>query len=190
MNYFEFFTIDNKSGWECRKSKLQKNHPEIYSEILDFISQHKSLSEIPFVQQVYHFIFKESELPICLECKKTTQFLDIRRGYQKFCSKSCANKNKDKIDLTKKINLERYGALTPMQNPEIKKQIEEKNIKNFGNKNPFGSDIIKEKIGNINKERYGDEIPSKTEHCKNKYKKTCVEKYGVDSHWLNSDLNK
>ena len=33
-----------------------------------------------------------------------------------------------------------------MQNPEIRKKIEEKNITNFGVKNPFSSEEIKSKI--------------------------------------------
>lgn len=36
MNYKEFFTTDNKSGWKCVEHKLMLNYPELCKSILDF----------------------------------------------------------------------------------------------------------------------------------------------------------
>ena len=188
MDYFQFFTTDNKSGWKCRENKLKRNCPELYDEILMFTNQYESLQSLLFVQRVYHFIFKLTDIPTCPECDKTPPFFDIRRGYQKFCSIQCSNKNKEKQELTKQTNLKIYGAVTPMLNHEIKEEIEKKNTINFGNKNPFGSKTIQDKIRITNKRIYNNEVPSKTDQCKEKYKRTCNREYGHDSHWQNKEF--
>ena len=189
MDYFTFFTTDNKSGWKCRSDRLQRNEPEIFKQIQDFIITNPTLNQLSFVQQVYHFIFNLPEIPICPECKiKNPKFFDIKRGYQTFCSVTCSNRNENKQDKTKQTNIIKYGVTVAMQNPEIKEKIEEKNMENFGTKNPFSSELIKQKIKKTNKKKYGNEIASKSEHCKEKYKETCQEKYGVDSHWFDPEF--
>lgn len=155
MNYLEFFTTDNKSGWKCRSTKLNRNNPEIYNKIVEYIKSNDSLKDLLFVQQVYHFIYQLPEVPTCPECGNMTKFFDIKRGYQKFCSVKCSNKDENKIKTTKNTNIERYGVTNPLLNTEIKDKFESNNIKNFGHKNPFGSKKIQEKIQKTNELLYG-----------------------------------
>lgn len=155
MDYFLFFTTDNKSGWKCRKEKLARRHPNIYNEIISFISQYPHLSELSFVQQVYHFIYNLIETPICPECGNSVLFFDIRRGYQQFCSTKCANSNKIKIEQIKQTNTKKYNSTCPMQNKKIKEQIEKNNVKNFGFSNPFYSPTIQDNIHNKLEQKFG-----------------------------------
>jgi len=189
MNYYIFFTTDNKSGWKCRPDRLNNKHPEIYDKIISYIKKYPELTDLQFKQQIYHFINDLQFKPSCNECgSDKIKFLDIKRGYQQFCSIKCSNKNKDKQEKTKHTNLERFGVINPMLNPEIKKSIEKKNLKNFDNINPFGSEKIKEKIRKTNFEKYGNEVASKSKIVKENYKKTCLDKYGVETHWFNLEF--
>jgi hypothetical protein len=188
MNYFEFFTTNNKSGWKCRSSKLQRNNPEIFNSIMNFININNSLKDLPFVQQVYHFIFNLTSIPICSECNdKTPPFFDIRRGYQKFCSTTCSNRNKEKQEKVKQTNLNRYNSITPMLNPDIKKRIEEKNVINFGYKNPFFSKKIQKQAHDTLEKRTGFRTLFKSSEFRKKYNNKTSKKEELVCKKLNAE---
>lgn len=191
MDYLLFFTTNNDSGWKCRKDRLKNKHPEIYNEILLFLENNQDLIDLPFKQQIYHFIHNITEKQQCKECyTNNIKFFDISRGYQQFCSLKCSNKNKNKIKKTKQTNIEKYGVINPMLNPEIKEKIKEKNLKNFDSENPFGSKKIQDKIKKTNKDKYGVEVASKSDRVKEKYKETCIKKYNVETHWFDPEFKR
>jgi hypothetical protein len=91
MDYKNFFTTDNKSGWKTRESLLKKNEPKIYDELKIFIVKN-NLNELPFKQQVWHFINNDTEIKKCLGCGVNVEFRDtLLKGYRNFCSLPCAN---------------------------------------------------------------------------------------------------
>lgn len=128
----DYFITENKSGWKCVEQKLYNHNHELYINIQSFITLNQNLIDLPFKQKIWHFIHNQSQLIKCRECDKSVKFLDIRRGYQKFCSTSCSNKNKEKIDLTKSNNILKWGVPTPFQNPEIYGKYKENLIKEYG----------------------------------------------------------
>ena len=110
MNYKEFFTTDNKSGWKTKESTLKVNKPEIYSELLSFIKQH-DLLDLPFKQQIWHFINNEIDKKKCLNCGQPVEFRGtLVKGYHKFCSLPCANESGLLDELAKKRTLEKHGV--------------------------------------------------------------------------------
>ena len=130
MDYKEFFRTDNKSGWKCIESKLRNNFPDIHAKIAKHSKQY-GLTELKFVQQVWHFINDAHSIPLCKECGKETKFLRLEFGYQEFCCNKCSNKNLDKINTIKNVLIEKHGVDSSFKIPEVKKKIDEINIKNF-----------------------------------------------------------
>jgi hypothetical protein len=85
MNYKEFFTTDNKSGWKTREDRLKNNFPEIYEKIIDYCKLF-DLIELPFKEKVWHFINGSKELPKC-SCGKNVKFKgNLIEGYNLNCS--------------------------------------------------------------------------------------------------------
>lgn len=165
MNYKEFFTTDNKSGWKCVERKLNNNFPEIYKAVNGY-SKKNYLTELKFVQQVWHFINDIPNIPICGECENYARFLRLESGYQEFCCVKCSNKNLKKINVTKNILFEKHGVDSSFKIPEVKKRIEDINLKNFGFDNPFKNKEVQDKIRVTNLNKYGNENIFKTEYFK------------------------
>jgi len=91
MEHKEFFTTDNKSGWKTREGLLKLKEPKIYDELKIFINNNL-LSDLPFKQQVWHFVNNEPNNKKCPVCGDDVSFRDsITKGYHEFCSLSCAN---------------------------------------------------------------------------------------------------
>ena len=181
MDYKEFFTTDNKSGWKCVERKLNNNFPDIYKAVADYCNKNK-LTELKFVRQVWHFINDVPNIPICGECDNHAKFLRLESGYQEFCCVKCSNKNIKKINVTKGILFEKYGVDSSFKIPEVKKIIDEINIKNFGFDNPFNNKDVQNKIKENNLERYGFTTPTKSKEIQDKIKKTNLDRYGFESH--------
>ena len=97
-------------------------------------------------KQYYDKYFKKEFDGICLECKSESKFISISKGYQTFCSLSCAGRNSLrnkkfrntylKNDLTKinkkreETNLTRYGDICANKNPIIKEKEQRTFLKN------------------------------------------------------------
>ena len=181
-NYKEFFTTDNKSGWKCIPQKLQRNCPNIYNLIMDFIRVNPHLKELPFKQQCWHFINNDVELKKCKICGGEVRYRNINLGYQEHCGIKCINNDPDKYEKARQTNLQRYGNETTFKNAEIRQKGEDKIMERYGVKNVFQSEEIKNSIRKINMETCGVEFNSQKQDARNNYKNTCQEKWGVDSH--------
>lgn len=84
----------------------------------------------------YYDLFNDKG--ICEECANPTKFLDLTRGYQKFCSLKCSNNNNIRIQKFKESYL-----LNDID--EIKRKRKETNVKKYGNEIANRSQKIKEK---------------------------------------------
>lgn len=144
------------------------------------------------------------------DCGKQKRFNSIFKGYQRFCSSSCALKSESVQNKFKNTCLKKYGVQNPSQLEEIKEkkrntclknfgethhnktkagqeQRKRTNIKKYGVEHPFKNEEIKDKIKSTNLEKYDKEYYTQTDEYKKKYHKTCLEKYGVD-HTLKSKV--
>lgn len=159
-NYKEFFKTDNKSGKKYKKDWLSKFHPEIYNTINEFSIKHQ-LTNLPFQQQVWHFINEKPNQPECLNCFSIPTFK--KNNYNDFCSLSCANSNKELMQ----------------------QRVEETNMKKFGFKYFSQHESWIVKVKKTKKEKYGDENYNNYE----KHLKTKLEKYGSENY-NNKDKSK
>lgn len=86
MNYKEFFTTDNRSGWKTCEDKLKRNFPEIWKEIDDYINSHKELLVLNYKEKVYCFIHQIKTPPTCRHCPNITKIKgSISDGFNKTC---------------------------------------------------------------------------------------------------------
>ena len=135
-----------------------------------------NLSFIPgdSLKEKIWILFKNNGIrPFCIICGKPTQFISIRSGYRKTCSKECLNKSK---------------ALSPEQAKSNYLKSKEV-IKNKYGVDNFGSiPGISEKRKNTNLEKYGVDNPQKNKVIREKTKQTCILKYGYDNPFKSNDI--
>ena len=160
-------------------------------------------ADITFSEKIYWYINNIKTYPLCPECGRRLKLINARVGYQKYCSKKCANSNIEKKALSDKImkerwggygnassairekiiktNLERYGVEDTFQSKSIREQINKTILERYGGMGN-ASEVIKEKVVKTNLERYGVDNYAKTSECHNKMKQTNLKRYGVDSY--------
>lgn len=180
MDYKEFFTSDNKSGWKTREDRLKTNFPEVYNELISFINSNSVLENYSFKEKIWFLINNIKERPKCEECTNDLKFgKSILEGFPKYCSINCTNKNEKHISKSKNSKLEKYG------NYNNHEQYKKTCLKKHGVENIFEKvDYIKEKF--INK--YGVEKPLQVKEIKEKWEKTNIKNYGVKNNFLNGKI--
>lgn len=173
MNLFEYFTTDNISGKKCNDKWLRVNNSELYNEVINWCSDKENLKNIEFKRKVYHYINKLTEIPVCVNCGGSVNYIRIKDGYSKFCSGKCVkssdeyynkwlsswNKNNsDGKSIEKRINtaISKYGNLENYKKImaiNLKKSINEK----YGVGTIFESETFKKTRKEKLKEKYGSE---------------------------------
>ena len=169
----EYPKLEDLNPSSCTERSIRIHWPEFYEYIkysYNWCSK--------FTESLYCFYHKLERVPKC-ECGNPLKFINLMQGYQKFCSRKCADSsNKTKYKRTQTF-LKRYGKYNPMQIESVKEKIKKTNLKKYGTENVFASQVIKEKIRNTNKERYGVDYPMSNKDILNKSMNTIKEKYGV-----------
>ena len=122
-----------------RKDEDLLNAIEDYCRDLP-IENSKDLNE-----KAYWFLNELKEFPICQcnNCNNYVKFHGLRYGYAMTCCTSHAaivSWPKNRI-----TNRKRYGADTPVQNKEIRKQINQHNLETYGTENVVESEYFKQK---------------------------------------------
>jgi len=182
--------IKNNGEW------IKKSFSIEYNKILETT---KNIEDINFGQRLYHIINNIIEKPKCQQCKiNETSFINVKVGYNKFCSVICSNNNLIVKEKIKKTNLEKYGyEYAILDKEKIEKALLEKyginnisktqHVKNIlsniqQNRDKIKKKVIVEKHKQTCVEKYGVDSYSKTDEFKDKIKNACLEKYGVDSY--------
>lgn len=139
-------------------------------------------------KEYYDKYLKKENEGVCQECGKPTLFIDFAKGYRPFCSPKCSNSNKDKIDKTKQVFIDRYGVDSPFKYPEFKEKIKNTNLERYGVESPSQSEEVQEKTKRTNLERYGTEHAISSDVVRDKIKNTNIERYGVDNPWKSEEV--
>ena len=87
---FKYFTENNKSGWKMKEKNLKNDDMVLYENLINYNKLIKG--DVTFTELIYMYVYEILEKPKC-ECGNNVLFLDIKRGFQKFCSRSCSNKS-------------------------------------------------------------------------------------------------
>ena len=207
---FKYFTENNKSGWKMKEKNLKNDDMVLYENLINYNKLIKG--DVTFTELIYMYVYEILEKPKC-ECGNNVLFLDLKRGFQKFCSRSCSNKSiktkevlknslKNKYGVTnvnkletvkekrKSTNLKKYGVENVFENKDIQEKIKETNLEKYGVENIFNNKDIQEKIKETNLEKYGCEYPLGLEKIREKIKQTNIKKYGVENPINNINVRK
>ena len=181
----EILFIDNKFiSNRFRDDFFKKNHPLLYNKIHSEI-----INDYSFKEKVY-ILYHKINNPICDVCNKKTKLISFSKGFSKYCSKQCIQKDEVVKNKVRETNLKKFGFDNPNKNSDIIKKRNQTIKNKYGVDNIFQSEEIKDKIKNTNLKRYGVEHNSHSEMVVNKRKKTFMEKYGVDNPNKNSNIIK
>lgn len=159
----DFFLSDNKSGKKFKEDFLKKYYFKLYTDIFN---KYENFN-IPFKEKIYMYIHNMDTIPLCNTCGNILKYTNkYERGYGKFCSLDCTNKNKERKEKIKHNNFIKYGV-------ESHNQVES----------------VKQRKRNVFLEKYGVDNILKHKETWDKIKKTNLLKYGYENH-TKSDIYK
>lgn len=128
----------------------------------------------------YDRFYKKDGEGVCLRCGKDTGFEKLSLGYNRYCSRQCANSDIRTIEGRRKTVQERYGVDHVMRVEGIKKKCFATTKKNLGVEHPSQSPLVVERQKKTMALRYGAWF-TQTEEYRRKSRKTSQQRYGVDS---------
>ena len=165
-----------------RKNTILLNAIEDYCKELP-IGNSNDLNE-----KAYWFLHELQDYPICQcdGCDKKVKFRTLRKGYATACcTKHAAIVSRPFVAAT---NLERYGSTTPLQNKEIRDQINKHNIETYGMKHVVQSEYFKQKRIETCQKNFGVDYPMQSHKVMQKRIETCRKDYGVEYAVQNEDI--
>ena len=161
---------------------------------LHIYKYHKNIS----VKQYYDLYLKDKDEGICKQCGNETKFLSISKGYTTFCSRSCANNNKEKQQRAEQTTLKHFGVNHPAQSDVVLNKMAITtydrygvyNISQLSSVSQNKSDIMMDNWNKYHDEYinktistslsiYGCESPNQSPLVKKKQQDTCFKHYGV-----------
>lgn len=164
----------NNTEYYQKLYSIYMSHPKGYhmlikakknKDLLDWINNQTPLlqdTHYTIATKCYWIINRLTDFPICHECHKHFgQNITVdRRGYQKFCSRQCANKNE-----------------------ETKQHLVETCLKKYGVTNQAKALCVKQKYQQHMEEKYGKGITNawQAKEVQEKAKQTLLKKFGVDN---------
>ena len=164
--------VDGKVGKMVLK-KLLKEQPELEKYLKERYHDSDSVHE-----SINRILNNFEKKPRCKVCGKILEFnAAAPLGFRTYCSSKCQNSDPEKIALTDRIKLEKYGD-AKYNNAQKAKQT---CIEKYGVEYVTQTNEFKEKSKRSCFERYGVEYALQSEEIKNKGRQTCLEKYGVDN---------
>ena len=141
---------------------------------------------LEFTPNSSHQIYcKRAHYMICPICGKSY----LETNVEKFkrpptaCSKEC------KVKRIQQTSIDRYGILTPGNNPNARKKSKQTMRDKYGVDYAQQSKAIKQKSINTYLDRYGVDNPQKNKQIRHKTENTNIERYGSKTY-LNSEKGK
>lgn len=83
-------------------------------------------------QRIFNIIANKTNLTLCKECSNAVKFLDLTRGYSKFCSVRCSANSKETRRKFKETCFKIYGSFSPSESKEIKEKQIKTMIERYG----------------------------------------------------------
>jgi hypothetical protein len=190
MDYIDFFTTDNKSGWKTREDRLSKNFPDVYAKLMLFINNNQKLSELPFKTKIWHFMNGVTEIPKC-ECGSHVKLKgNLTQGYSNFCSYKCSAQSKSTKDKAKETSISKYGVDHPSRSKIVRDKYKETCIEKYGVDNVSNVKAIDDKRQKTIMDKYGVNTTLKLPDTKDKLRDYSIKNYGVDHLSKSSEIKR
>lgn len=175
---------------------------EYQSDTLKGIEIHSRLLHKLTSKEYYDKYLIGTEESKCYLCKAPTKYINISKGYHKYCSTKCSNNSLAVINKKKHTLKNNYGVDSPIKCQSIMDKIQNTCLKRYGVINPSKLKKIKlKKIKNC-QENYGVDNPSQCRSIHSKKLKTAYSKHeyilpsnkrimlqGYESHFLDYVFN-
>lgn len=165
----------------CKKRSIEIHYPEFYKYIIE------NYNCETWNENLYWFYKDLKEHPICPICGKPTKFINVKEGYQIYCSKKCSNSDTSKKELTKQTCKEKYGGIAPACSKEVQDKMKQTNLERFGVENAMQNEEVSNRSQQTREEMYGG-CGNASKESHEKYKSTILEKYGVDNSMKSKDI--
>ena len=167
--------IEELKPSQCREIVFKVNYPEFYEYLNEVYP-----SDLPFAEKLYWYYNGIEERPCCELCGKPTKFENSIKGYRRYCSRECLNKDPRKKEITRQVCQERYGGNAPICSDVVREKMKNTNLEKYGVENCQQNEEIKSKTINTIISRYGGQGNGSC-GLKKKFIDTCIERYGVDN---------
>lgn len=155
-------------------------------------------------EAVYRLKHNIEKCPICEICGNKLKYLVNAKFYESACSRECkrilsnskveqttykrygvrraaqSNTVKEKQKLT---NIQKYGAISPLCNKDIRIKVKNTLISHYGVDNIAKSEHWKKQVEKTSIEKYGTLYPNQAESVREKMKNTLISHYGVDNYY-------
>ncbi|MBT9137704.1 MAG: hypothetical protein DDT31_00242 [Syntrophomonadaceae bacterium] len=129
--------------------------------------------------------------PVCVVCGGITNFKNMKEGFRRTCSVTCASQDPHTKTSIKQTTTKRYGGHHTQNKEWMQKHVNSLKEtgafvkgqatfeKNFGVKNRFQLQVVKDKIATTNLARYGFENAMSNPEVAAKTLMTTVDRYGA-----------
>lgn len=180
-NIDNIFYNDNRilNKNKLREIWVKTNLPDIYEQIEAFIKKN-SLNFDKYSIKIYHFHNNLKEIPLCEICNKDKKrFIGFNDGYDKFCSRKCAQKAslEDALIKRKDRTVEKWGVNHTSMLPSVKEKQKETNLQKWGFVSPSLNPEVISKRKNTMIEKWGVEFSGQSNILLNKSLNTRFKKY-------------
>lgn len=156
--------------------------------ILNKINAAYPESDMSLEEKLYCFYHNLKNIPDCPICSKKLKLIQLNKGFQKYCSRTCMYKDKEHWNNIKNTCVEKYGVDNPGKSKEIKEKIESTNLERYGFKSSFQNRYVQEKFKLNCIEKYGADNPNKLEAVKKKKEETFLRNYGTSTPAENNKI--
>ena len=167
--------INNPKGWRAVLKSKTKNY--LVTALNKEFPEKLSLSE-----KMFWLANNLKTFPKCPVCGiDIHSFGGQTKGYNIFCSCSCAQKSLETRQKLKNTNMKLYGAENPAQSKIVQDKIKQTCLAKYGAENVYASEFGKQKIKATMLKKYGVENCQQSKTIKEKTKKTLVARKGIGS---------
>jgi hypothetical protein len=160
---------------QCREVVIKKHYIEFYNHL-----NNNYPTNISFSEKMYWYFNNMSDKPLCPVCGNKLEFINVKTGYQTYCSKSCSNKSPEKIQKVKNVCMNKYGGVAPICSDKVKSKMINTCIERYGVENCQQNKDIHTRTKNTIIAKYGAQ-GNASNIIKQKYVNTCIERYGVEN---------
>ena len=129
----------------------------------------------------YDTYIKNETEGLCKTCGKSTQFINMWKGYRDFCCISCMSSNKNIQQQKRNTSMKHFGVEYPHQSEIIKQNMANTNQEKFGANNVFASEYGKQKCKETWQAKYNVDNPAKAKEVQEKMADTCMRLYNATS---------
>jgi hypothetical protein len=174
------------SNVKSSEKYLRKNHPELYSDIINHFNQTEIKEDIIFKEKIWLWAMDLKETPKCRCGKSVIMYPKWYDGYRRNCSVACSISDPIRIEKSKQSVLDKYGSENYLSTEDYREKVRKSNMEKWGVDHYSKTEEYKVKSTNL--EKYGVDHYSKTDDFIENVKKTSMEKWGVDNYAKTDDF--